>query len=183
MTRAHFVKIARKDNPAVKKGESYWWWKFRHGSKHYSKEKPKQSQLTQSEFLSTIYEIEERMENIDTGDLEGFIEQVKEDLETLRDETEEKLDNMPEQLQDGDTGMLLQGRIDAVDEMINEFEAVEVEIDAGEIENEVREDNEQEEDESDEEYNIRIADLVNEAVEEKEQEIVGEIQEITYGGE
>lgn len=31
MARLHFVKSARKDNPSaeVKKGESYYWWKFR----------------------------------------------------------------------------------------------------------------------------------------------------------
>ena len=37
MPRVHHVKSARKDNPVAKKGESYYWWKFRYGGKRYSK--------------------------------------------------------------------------------------------------------------------------------------------------
>lgn len=67
MTKAHFVKKAAKDNPAVKKGEPYWWWKFmvggRGGPKHYSATRPRPSQLTQSEFLSAIYSQQEDLED------------------------------------------------------------------------------------------------------------------------
>lgn len=61
MARAHFVKKARKDNPAVKAGESYYWWKFRRGPKRYSKERPRPSQLTQSEFYGQVYGLQEDM--------------------------------------------------------------------------------------------------------------------------
>ncbi len=56
MARAHFVKKARKDNPAagIKAGDSYYWWKFRRGGKHYSKTAPRPSQLTQSEYLRRL---------------------------------------------------------------------------------------------------------------------------------
>jgi len=54
MARANFVKKARKDNSVVKKGESYYWWKFAYGSKQYSKEAPSRSQLTQSGFKMQV---------------------------------------------------------------------------------------------------------------------------------
>ena len=43
MPRVNYVKKARKNNPAVKRGESYFWWKFRYGGKQYSKTRPRQS--------------------------------------------------------------------------------------------------------------------------------------------
>jgi len=63
MARANFVKAAAKDYPeqGIKKGDSYYWWKFRHGGKRYSKTMPKQSQLTQSEFLSGVWSVEETL--------------------------------------------------------------------------------------------------------------------------
>ena len=40
MTRAHFVKKARKDHPEgdIKKGDSYWWWAFMVGGRETRKE-------------------------------------------------------------------------------------------------------------------------------------------------
>ena len=49
-------------------------------------------------------------------------------MEDLKSETEDKLSNMPEQLQDSDTGQLLQGRCDSIDEWIGDLENVKSEI-------------------------------------------------------
>lgn len=70
MPRVHFVKKARKDvsNSDIKKGESYYWWKFRFGGKCVSRTPPKQSQLTQSDFLSQIYKIQDRISEMTTDD-------------------------------------------------------------------------------------------------------------------
>ena len=130
MTRAHFVQSARKDNPVAKRGESYYWWKFRYGGKRYSKTKPKQSQLTQSEFWSAVYSLQESLIEPDDMDAcEASIEEAKGELENLRDETQSKLENMPQGLQDGDTGQLLQERIDALEEAINTLESVDTGFD------------------------------------------------------
>jgi hypothetical protein len=60
MPRVNFVKKARKAIPSsgIKVGDSYYWWKFRYGGKFVSKERPRQSQLTQSK-LSGVYAAEE----------------------------------------------------------------------------------------------------------------------------
>ena len=133
MPRVHFVKKARKDYPeaGIKKGESYYWWKFRYGGLHRSKTKPKPSQLTQSDFLSQVYEIEERIQEIDIDDdFQAEIDDIVSELEMLRDETEDKLNNMPEQLQDtSEAGILLQDRIDALDDWISDLESVDISID------------------------------------------------------
>jgi hypothetical protein len=109
--RVHHVKKARKDNPAVKKGESYYWWKFRFGGKRYSKTRPKRSQLTQSGFLSQLWDLEDNLptEGISAEDAESFAEE----LESLAAECEDSLYAMPDHLQDSSSsGELLQERID-----------------------------------------------------------------------
>jgi hypothetical protein len=133
MARAHFVKKARKDYPdaGIKKGDSYYWWAFQYGPMVRSKVAPKPSQLTQSEFLSTVYDINERLESIDgetAEDFESAISEIVGDLENLRDETQEKHDNMPEQLQQGDTGQLLEERVQSIEGMISNLESVTIDV-------------------------------------------------------
>jgi hypothetical protein len=127
MARANFVKKARKDNPAVSKGESYWWWKFPFGGKHYSSSQPKRSQLTQSSFQATLWDIEDDFE-FDRENLESSVEDLTSQLEDLRDGCQNNLDNMPEHLQDtSDAGCTLTERIEQLDEWIQNLEAIDLE--------------------------------------------------------
>jgi hypothetical protein len=165
MARATLVKKARKAVPehGIAVGEPYYWWKFRHGGKHYSKEPPKRSQLTQSEFYSRMYDLEDEViGNAEADDsLPGVRDDVVSQLEELRDECEEKRDNMPESLQDSDSGNMLQERYDGLDSAIQEFEALELdEPDEAEFEQEWEAENEdndegEEPDESREDFIIR----------------------------
>jgi len=150
--KIHFVKKARKDYPeaGIKKGESYYWWKPRYGGIRRSKTYPSRQQLTQSEFLCRVYDIEDELEEgieIDVSqppeeiekEIESWLQEIILEIEELRDECEEKLDNMPYQLQDtSEAGMLLQERIDALDEWISDLENVDISIGEGD-EEEIRE--------------------------------------------
>ena len=123
--RVYHVKKARKDNPAVKKGESYYWWKFAFGPKKYSKTYPKRSQLTQSYFKSWLWDFEDSFEDRfakveSSDDLGSILEEVKYELTIMRDEVQANLDNMPLHLQDtSESGMLMQERIDGFDEWLD----------------------------------------------------------------
>ena len=106
--------------------------------------KPTRSQMTSSDFLSTMYAIEdEDMQGVSIEaieeDAQGIVEGIVSQLEELRDETEERRDNMPEQLQDAPSGEILLGRVDSVDEMISELEDVDLEIEEGLTEEEKQE--------------------------------------------
>lgn len=46
------------------------------------------------------------------------------DLESISDDLQDRLDNMPEGLQEGDTGMLLQERIDGLQSAISDLESI-----------------------------------------------------------
>ncbi len=107
MPRVTHVKKARKDNPVCKRGESYYWWKFRNGPKRYSLTPPTRSQLTTSGHLAAIYDAEDAVHatSIDPseGALAGSIESVKDAIEsaaeTFRDEAgeyEQSADNVEE---------------------------------------------------------------------------------------
>lgn len=120
------------DEVLIHKGQPYYWWAFMNGPKYYSLERPKPSQLTQSDYLQTLYRIQEEIEEADgtltsKEEFEDFKEDIKSRLEELRDEQEEKRSNMPEHLQDVGSGELLQERFDALDSAIDEIENIDLE--------------------------------------------------------
>lgn len=128
MTTVHFVKAARKDNDVCRRGESYYWWKFRYGGKHYSVTRPRPSQLTQSAFLSSCLAVAEEFEDCESvEDLRSSVESACDTLDSLRDETEEHAGNMPDSLREGPTGELLQTRAEQLDEWINNLRALDTE--------------------------------------------------------
>ena len=135
MPKVNHVKSARKDNPVAKKGEPYYWWAFRFSGKRYSKTYPKRSQLTQSAFLQTLYDLEDsisdRFANLTTMDeVEEAKSSLSEEIEDLMNETQDSLDAMPDHLQESSTsGELLQERIDALESWISDLDSVDLELD------------------------------------------------------
>lgn len=124
-----------KDEIIVKKGQTYFEWFTRPGGRgqgvrHISLVRPKPSQLTSSDFLSTVYGWQEAEYTAsDLDELSSVLEDLKGEVETLRDEQEEKRSNMPDSLQESDTGNLLQERYDALDELYNELDNIETSMD------------------------------------------------------
>lgn len=119
MPKLNFVQSARKDNPVAKKGESYYWWQFRNGGKRFSKNRPPRSALTQSPYLAQAYDLEDAFSDFSWG---GDLEALQGEVQELADLSQDSLDNMPDALQDGPTGELLQERIDACEEAVSEIE-------------------------------------------------------------
>lgn len=122
-----------KDTVWCPKGETYYTWSFRYGGEYRSRTYPKQSQLTQSSYLSQVYALQEDVEETvcpDTCDeLQCLIDDWVTYLEGVRDECQESFDNMPEGLQQGDTGQLLEARITTCDEVISNLQNVDTSYD------------------------------------------------------
>lgn len=122
--------IPRDENDTIliPAGSTYYKWTFRYGGTKRSLAYPKPSQLTQSAFLQTVYSwSENELATESLSDVKPFIEIRKEEVDQLREETQNSLDNMPDSLQYSPTGELLQERIDALDKMYSELENIEVE--------------------------------------------------------
>jgi hypothetical protein len=199
MTKAHFVKKARKDYPdaGIKAGEGYHWWKFNFQKHIYrSKTAPTRQQLTKSDFLSHVYDIEDHIGNLSTDDdLAGEVESIVSEIEELSSETEDKLNNMPEQLQENSSsGQLLQERIDSLSEFQSDLEGIDTDADEDGIK---EEETNAYIDEKAKEKNIdrikviealtpeehqELRKKTDDAIKARKEEIIEELQGISYGG-
>jgi len=126
MPKVHRVNAAGKAYPefGISAGETYFWWKFRYGEKIRSRVHPKPSQLTQSAYFSAVYAVEEwlrNQESLSTGDMHAVISQLEAVLSGLRN----RFDNLPDGIQMGPTGQLLEGRASIVMEYIGDLRGIE----------------------------------------------------------
>ena len=135
MPKVHHVKKARKDNPVVKKGESYYWWKFAYSPKRYSKTYPRASQLTQSDKLSRYSEAQETGGDIDTQehvlDIVIVLEEVAGSVREIGEEYHESADNIREYFAESETAdeceekcYMCEGTADSIEEAIVSLEAL-----------------------------------------------------------
>lgn len=81
------------------------------------------SELTGSEYLSWLFDLQDNFEIESFDDIESLIENIEEQ----KDELEEKLSNIPEQFQDGEAATILQDRIDCLYDAICELEQIDLE--------------------------------------------------------
>lgn len=187
MARLHHVKKARKARPdqSIEVGDSYYWWANKTGpyssTKRYSKTRPRPSQMTVSEFSGQQLALGERLEdlsiNLSFEDLVTIRDEIVDEIGTLGEEQTEKHDNMPEGLQAGPTGELLENRGDECDSWANELEGVDIPNEEDVIA-EVADDLNLE-DYDDE----NLPDEMVEAIEEKKQSVIEELQGCEYQGE
>lgn len=130
---------AQKDYPQnnIKKGEEYYYVKIKTGPRSSrvmrQKEPFKPSQLTSSEFLSALYEWEEEKSNLSSmEDAQALADRIRE----IGEEQQDKFDNMPEGLQQGDTGQMIEARAQGceaaasdIEEIVSEWENAKEAID------------------------------------------------------
>ena len=138
---------ARKDYPdqGIKKGDMYYYTKIKTGPRSSrvirSLTPIRQSQMTTSAFKSGWYGAQESW-----GEGKHSIELLQSIAESIREigqEAQDGHDNMPDALQESDTGQMLQDRADkceevadALDELVSEAEGMEEPEDPGEFEDE-----------------------------------------------
>lgn len=134
MARVTFVKKARKaiKSAGIKKGEPYYWWKFRFGGKHVSKTPPRRSQLTQSSKKAALFDAEDSLAdaiaNVQSGkwglsDLRDTLEQCAEDVRAVAEEYRESANNMEAAFPNGSP------KIDELMERADEVESTAEELD------------------------------------------------------
>lgn len=160
------MKKAAKDYPEsdIKKGDTYYHWKFKHGPKVRSKTYPKPSQLTRSEFYSTLLDIQDAIANIhaeDAEDLKSQVEDIASQLRELGESCQEKHDNMPDSLQDSETGELLTSRAEAMESAAEELDSIDLDDipDEEELLEEVRQEIYEEIDEQNELVSEELSDI------------------------
>lgn len=137
MPKVHHIKSARQDYPenGIKKGDSYYKWSLKTGPKSgqifRSKTYPKPAQLTSSPFMQQFFGIEEDIANLafyDAEDLAVSLDDIISQIEQLRDNTQDSLDNIPDNLREGHVAQLLQERIDALDNWVSELQNIDTDF-------------------------------------------------------
>jgi len=120
-------RTAAKDYPdqGIAKGEKYWFVQIKTGprsSRTMRQKSPfKRSQLTTSDYLGQLYDWEDsKAEIASMEDAQEFADTIR----SLGEEQGEKFDNMPEGLQQGDSGQMLEARRDACEAAAGEIEEI-----------------------------------------------------------
>lgn len=123
MSRLHFVKAAAKNYPeaGIAKGDSYYWWQGYRQPRRLSKERPRPSQVASSEYEQSVLALIEGLEDSEHSWEEGDRDELVGELESIRDQEQDKFDNMPEGFQQGEVGMKIEERISVLDEWISEL--------------------------------------------------------------
>lgn len=126
------MSCQRCSEPIVK-GEEYYQWSIKQQRggivrrQHVSHGSPRPSQLTVSQLSQVYSAIEGAQDSVaaagDPSEVREALEECKGEMENIRDEFQSNLDNMPEGLQQGDTGQLIQERVEALEEFENELDS------------------------------------------------------------
>jgi hypothetical protein len=121
------------DTLFCKAGTTYYSWGMMVGGRGVQRKSltpPRRSQLTNSDFLGQIYDLED---NLDFGScdspesLRDARDEIAQQLRDLGQEQQDKFDNMPDGLQQGDTGQLIETRAQSCDDIASAFEDVDLE--------------------------------------------------------
>lgn len=160
----------------IVKGERYYQWaiKAQRGGtvyrQHESHGRPKQSQLTHSKMSDVYAAIESAEEAIASSgccsDVAEALRGAASDIESVRDDYQSSLDNMPEGLQQGDTGQQIEERVSNLDDFVQALNDAADECESMEEEPEEGEDGEEPE-----------GDNGLEAAQDRANEALGELDE------
>ena len=80
-------------------------------------------ELSSSDYVQGVGRVCDCWEE-DYGCDEDTAQSIADELDTIKDDCQDSLDNMPEGLQEGDTGQLLQERIDNLDSAVSDLECI-----------------------------------------------------------
>ena len=130
MARIHYIKarkeyICSKCRSAIKAGDMYYKGTPFHQSPvlRCTSCGLQSWELSSSEYVQQLGALQSNWQKT-YGLYEDVWNDIRDELENIKDGCEERFDNIPEQLQDGDAGTLLQERMDVLDDAMNELDCI-----------------------------------------------------------
>ena len=165
MARINHVAKARKDQgkclrcgKEITAGDSYYWVELKTGPRSSLRKtfcdthRPRPSDTTTSDKLSTLYSVQEALEDEVAGattkeDVAAALRTAAESAREVAEEYRDSRSNMPESLQDGATGQEMEEKADSIDSWADSLESAADEAESVEAdEPEEKEDGDSEED-------------------------------------
>lgn len=125
--------VARKEytcskcGATIQKGKTYYRIEERFRAPRFRCKncRPERSELTNSEFYSWLYDLQDHLEErFDLSTPDGKDDLISE-VSSMRDEMETRRDSMPEQLQEVGSGEILSSRIEALETCESDLDNVE----------------------------------------------------------
>lgn len=164
-----------KCGAVINKGDEYYKIEAMYQSTKYRccKCKPQRSELTSSEYLSWLYDLQDNLTERYDLRSESAKDELYSEIESQKDELEDRLNNMPEQLQYAPTGETLQERIDSLDSALDDLDNLEYPD-----EEEYRLDDDEKEDLSEEEIEEQENEKFQDALDDYESELENIISSI-----
>ena len=123
-------------------------------------------ELSSSDYIQGVGRVCDCWEE-DYGCDEDTAQSIADELDSIKEQCQDSLDNMPEGLQEGDTGQLLQERIDNLEYAISDLEA----IDYGTLKENAKDDVDS--DEGTDEYEAELEEKTKEALREEIESSLG----------
>jgi chemotaxis protein histidine kinase CheA len=175
-------------------GAPYKWIKFRFGGKRFRCGDCdfKGSDLTQSAFLGQTSDLNDRISELanleEPSEIRDEIEDIVSEFNNLADECESNRENMPEQLQDSDTGSMLEERASTCRDVADNLEGVDCDFDEEAARSEAKTEFEEETTEAErsemdqEDIDAAIEEKFDEKKRARCEEICDEAQGFTYDG-
>ena len=123
--KIHHIKKARKDYPddGIKKGDEYFWWKWRYGTKQRSPVRPtsldKYPNTAEKEWTELQYRVQMKI------DAEEYDADLLQELQEYADAQEDKISCIPEVFEDTEQSQQMQQRFDEATEMTSTLENLE----------------------------------------------------------
>lgn len=140
MGKVTYIKSCRKERKCqrcgkvIEKGTPYWKGELNFHPDIVRCEKCGLAgwEVTTSDYQLSVGEVIYRWsDGMKAGELveyaEDVIDSLVSSLEDIKSDQEDRLNNMPEQLQDSDSGQLIQERIDQLDECISNLQDIDIE--------------------------------------------------------
>lgn len=131
MGKVQYIKKARKQwkcgkcNTLIEVGMSYYKGEINFGPTivRCTRCKLQPWEVTTSEYSLQVGELVNNWSET-YGQGEEALEEISSELENIRDQVQERLDNMPEGCQEGDVGQMMQERIDALESAQSDIDCI-----------------------------------------------------------
>ena len=115
-----------KCGAVINKGDNYYKIIARFSSPKIrcSNCKPERSELTTSDYLSWLWDLQDHLEERYDFREEGAKDELYSEIEEMQSDLQDRFDNIPEQLQYADAGQTLQDRIDSLDSAMSDLDSL-----------------------------------------------------------
>ena len=123
-----YKRTALKDYPesGIQRGDVYYWWKRYQSPAQRQLSYPRRSQLTNSVFLQTVYDLEDKAWGNTFEELQSQVDDAISDLQDLLYDTQDSLSVIEDTFPNSSSRELVEERVEKLEEWIGALEGIDI---------------------------------------------------------